>query len=281
MAGNWPLALLVVVLIGLYFRVGVRLVAQWYNDPDYGHGFFVPAFVAYLIWLNRDRLSKIEDKPTWVGVVGIVGSLGLLFLGSLGAELFLTRVSLVGMIASIVLYFHGWRFLRVLAFPLAFLLLMVPLPVIIYNEIVFPLQLMASQLATFVLQTTNVIPILREGNLLILPNYTLEVVEACSGIRSLMSLITLGLGYGYLVERSWLVRTILVLAMIPVAVVGNASRVMLTAVLVYVKGPEMAEGFVHTMSGMLIFFIAIITLIVLHSGLKYISRKLRQEATVA
>src|SRR5262249_9749287 len=157
------------------------------------HGFFVPLFSSYLIWRRRDALAQMPARSSWWGMICVLGSLGLLFLGSLGAELFLTRVGLVGTIVGLVWFFFGAAMVRALAFPLAFLLLMIPLPAIIYNEIVFPLQLLASRFATGCLQQVHAFPVLREGNLLILPNHTLEVVEACSGIRSLMSLTALAL----------------------------------------------------------------------------------------
>src|SRR5271166_367232 len=146
--------------------------------------------------------------------------------------------------------------LRALAFPLAFLLFAIPIPVLIYNEIVFPLQFVASKFATWTLETINLFPIMREGNVLILPGMTLEVVEACSGIRSLLSLLALAAGFGYLVERSPVVRWVLFLAMIPLAIISNGTRVMITAIMANYMGPRAAEGFMHEFSGWVIFVVA-------------------------
>ena len=269
------------VLIGLvgilYAGVLKILVGQWWNEPDYGHGFLVPLFSGYVVWRQREKLFKIESKPANFGLLVMVGAVLLLLVGSLGAELFTSRVSLLVLLAGIILFLAGWQVLRAVSFPLAFLLLMIPIPVIIYNQITFPLQLIASRFATFWLEVVQV-PVLREGNVLILPNYSLEVVEACSGIRSLMTLITLAVAYGYLVEpRRW-VRYSLVILMIPIAIVSNAIRIMGTGVLTYRFGPKAAEGFFHEFSGWVIFLAALILMFVSHANLKRFGRSQEQRS---
>jgi exosortase len=221
----------------------------------------------YLIWQKRDDFAHFETQPSSVGLIVVLVAILLLYLGSIGAELFVSRFSLVLLIVGLVLYFYGWGCLRSLAFPICFLLLMIPLPTLLYNRIVLPLQLLSSRFATSTLELTRVVPVLREGNLLILPHYTLEVVEACSGIRSLMSLVALGLGYSYLAERRIWVRTSLVAAMFPIAIVGNGIRVVCAALLAHALGPKTAEGFLHPISGIVIFVVAIILLLVLHAGI--------------
>jgi exosortase len=262
---GWRGWLLVAVFLGLYGQVLIHLVRQWYSDAYYSHGFLVPFLSAYLIWQRRDKLAEIPRRPSNWGLLVVVGSLGLLFLGSLGAELFLTRISIIGTICGLVLYFSGWQLLRALAFPLAFLLFAVPIPAIIYNEIVFPLQGIASRFATGILEWLNLFPIMREGNVLIMPGMRLEVVEACSGIRSLMSLLALAAGYGYLAEKSVPVRWFLFLAMVPLAIVSNGTRVMITALMTNYIGPKAAEGFMHEFSGWVIFVVATALFLALHS----------------
>jgi len=269
------------ILIGLvgilYAGVLKILVGQWWNEPDYGHGFLVPLFSGYVVWRQRERLFKIESKPANFGLLVMVGAVLLLLVGSLGAELFTSRISLLVLLAGIILFLGGWKVLRALSFPLAFLLLMIPIPVIIYNQITFPLQLIASRFATFWLEVAQV-PVLREGNVLILPNYSLEVVEACSGIRSLMTLITLAVAYGYLVEPRRSVRYALVILMIPIAIVSNAIRIMGTGVLTYYFGPKAAEGFFHEFSGWVIFLAALILMFASHSILKRFGNRQEQRA---
>jgi exosortase len=262
---GWTGLLLVGVLVGLYAQVLVRLVAQWYKDPDYGHGFIVPLLTAFLLWQRRDKLREIPRRPSFWGMVIVALSLGLLFLGSLGAELFLTRISMIGTLCGLIVYFSGWALLRAMAFPIAFLFFAIPIPVLIYNEIVFPLQFIASRFATSTLELLNIFPIMREGNVLIMPNMRLEVVEACSGIRSLMSLLALAAGYGYLAERSVPVRWILFLSMIPLAIISNGTRVMITALMAHYIGPQAAEGFMHEFSGWVIFVVATALFLGLHS----------------
>ena len=271
---GWQGLLLVAVLSVLYGPVLKLLVWQWYNDPDYSHGFIVPLLSAYLIWRRRDKLAAIERRPSPWGMVVVLGSLGMLFLGSLGAELSLTRLSMLGTICGLIVYFSGAAKLRAMAFPIAFLLFAIPIPVVIYNEVVFPLQIIASRFATRVLELLNLFPIMREGNVLVLPQMRLEVVEACSGIRSLMSLLALAAGYGYLVERSIPVRCFLIVAMIPLAIISNGTRVMITALMANYIGPRAAEGFMHEFSGWVIFVVATILFLLLHSLITMIRKKL-------
>ncbi len=197
-----------------------------------------------------------------------------MYLGSLGAELSLARLSLIGVICGLIIYFAGAKVLRSMAFPIGFLLFAIPMPTVVYNEIVFPLQFIASKFATRTLEILNLFPIMREGNVLILPGIRLEVVEACSGIRSLMSLLALAAGYGYVVERSVAVRWFMVLAMVPLAIVSNGLRIMITAIMANYIGPKAAEGFMHEFSGWVIFVVATILFLALHSFVTYIRKKL-------
>jgi exosortase len=200
----------------------------------------------------------------------MLGAIGILLIGSLGAELFSTRCSLLVLLGGIVLFLAGWSMLRAVFFPLSFLVLMIPIPVLIYNQITFPLQLMASRFATFWLQLINV-PVLREGNLIILPNYTLEVVDACSGIRSLTTLITLAIAYGYLVESKRWIRWFMVVIMFPIAIISNSIRIFGAGFLTYHFGKNMAEGFFHEFSGWVIFVAALLLMFGCHWLLRKIT----------
>ena len=196
-----------------------------------------------------------------IGLLAICGALALVIVGRLGAELFLTRVSLLVIVAGAVLFLHGWHHLRVLTFPILFLLLMVPLPAIVFNQIAFPLQLLASRVGTAGIQACAV-PVLREGNVIVLADTSLEVAEACSGIRSLVSLLTLGILYGYFTDpRPWM-RAVIALSTVPIAIAANAARVTGTGVLAHYYGVEAATGFFHTFSGWLVFVVAFLLLFV-------------------
>jgi len=192
-------------------------------------------------------------------------------VGTLGAELFISRSSLLFLLGGMILFFAGWKMLRAVAFPLAFLLLMIPLPALIYNQVTFPLQLLASRLASNSLELLG-IPVLREGNVLVLPNYSLEVIEACSGIRSLMCLIALAVAYGFFVERRLWARIALVVLMVPIAVASNALRVVGAGVATYFWGPQWAEGFFHFFQGWLIFVSALACMLIVHWVLRRIGR---------
>ncbi len=271
---GWQGLLLVGVLALLYAPVVKLLVWQWYNDADYGHGFLVPILSAYLIWARRDTLRAIPRKPSAWGMVVVLGSLLFLFVGSLGAENSLARLSILLTICGLIVYFAGWAILKAMTFPLAFLVFAIPFPAVVYNEIVFPLQFLASKFATRVLELLNLFPVMREGNVLILPDMKLEVVEACSGIRSLMSLLALAAGYGYVVERSIAVRWLLIVAMVPLAIISNGTRVMITAIMANYIGPKAAQGFMHEFSGWVIFVVATIMFLALHSFITFVRKKL-------
>ena len=266
----WPGVLLALTAI-LYAPVLKALVQNWWGNPDYGHGFLVPLFSGYVLWRERERWTRSEIKPSNFGFLVMVGGIVLLLGGSLGAELFTSRFSLLVLLAGMALFLAGWKMLRSVSFALGFLILMIPIPVIIYNQITFPLQLLASRFATFSLELMQV-PVLREGNVLILPNYTLEVVEACSGIRSLMTLITLAITYGYLVERRRWARYTLPVLMVPIAIVSNAIRIMGTGFLTYHFGPKAAEGFFHEFSGWIIFLAALVLMFLCHLILRRIGK---------
>jgi exosortase len=250
----------------LYWDVLLSLVRQWSSDDNYSHGFFVVPLVLYFGWERREALRNAVARPVAAGLLIIVASLLLLIAGLLGAELFLTRVSLVGVIAGSVLFIWGWEHFRILAFPIAFLLLMIPLPAIVFNQLAFPLQLVASQAGETAIAAAG-IPVLREGNLLHLPGRTLEVAEACSGIRSLVSLIMLAIVLGYFTERRIGPRLILAVAAIPIAILANATRVAGTGLASHWISPAAADGFFHSFSGWLMFLVALGGLLLLQKAM--------------
>jgi exosortase len=260
----WQVAVLGLLLLGLYFAVLSHLLAQWGKDPNFSHGFFVPLFSIFVVWQERARLRKLPSRPSWSGLAIMAFGTCTLIVGQMGAELFLARTSLLIVLAGLIVLFYGWIIFRALLFPWAFLFLMVPMPAIVFNQITFPLQLLASRVSAAILPLFGV-PILREGNVINLPSMALEVAEACSGIRSLMSLITLSIIYGYLMEKRVWVRYLLAIASIPIAVAANSVRIIGTGLLVQYWDPEKAEGYFHASWGWLIFVISLILLYGLHT----------------
>ena len=251
----------------VYADVVPALVRQWAQDDDYSHGFFVVPLAAYFAWERRDALRAAPWRPSGLGLAVLGASLLFFVAGQFGSELFLTRVSLIGVLAGLVLFIAGREHFRILAFPLAFLLLMVPLPAILFDQIAFPLQMLASQVGETAISAAG-IPVFREGNILQLPGRSLEVAEACSGIRSLMSLLMLAVVLGYFTERSTGARIAIVLAAVPIAVVANATRVAGTGIASYWISPAAAEGFFHTFSGWLMFVVALAGLLAFHRVLE-------------
>jgi exosortase len=253
--GLWPLLLVVVAGAWLYFDVVTSLVHDWAHDDNYSHGFLIVPLAGYFAWERRGRLRRATPKPSIVGLPILVVSLATLVVGILGAEFFLSRVSVLGVLAGTVLFLYGREHLRILTFPIAFLLLMIPIPAIIFNQIAFPLQLFASRFGVSAMQLCQV-PALREGNVIVLADTTLEVAEACSGIRSLVSLLTLGIVCGYFSDSRLWVRLAIAASTIPIAIVANGLRVAGTGVLAHYQGHDLALGFFHTFSGWLVFLAA-------------------------
>jgi len=259
----WATIAWVSVLIAIcYFTVIIHLVSQWANDEDMGHGFFVPVIAGYIAWQKRDQLAAHVPRPNWWGLAILLWGAAQLYIATLGAELFLTRTSLVISIIGSVLLLGGTEYLRILSFPLFLLFFMVPIPAVIYNQITFPLQLLASRVAENSISLLG-IPVIREGNVLELAQQKLNVVEACSGIRSLLTLTFLSLVYGYFFEKRTWVRVLLFLSTIPIAITANAGRVTITGILANFK-PELAEGLFHEAEGWVIFMVALGLLLLLH-----------------
>jgi len=273
-----PAIAILALIAYLYFDILSRLVSDWWNDPNFSHGFFVPAFSLFVLWQQRKALAGMEARPSWWGSFFAAGSLCLLIVGTLGAEFFLSRTSLVFLLGSLVIQFYGWRVFRAILFPWAVLFLMIPIPAIIFNQIAFPLQLLASRLATGLLSVLGV-PVLREGNVIQLPVMSLEVAEACSGIRSLVSLTTLAVIYGYFIETRTSRRIWMAVFAVPIAVAANAMRVMGTGLVAQYWDPTKAEGFFHEFSGWLIFVLSLGMLLLVHRAMGLLDRSPKESAS--
>jgi exosortase len=240
----------------LYLDVVRRLVSDWSTDDNYSHGFLIVPLALYFVYERRHALRTAARRPAVLsGLLLVAGGLFLLVAGTLGSEFFLTRISLIVTLSGTVLFLLGPASLGIVAFPVAFLLLMIPIPAIVFNHIAFPLQLIASQLGAAIVSLAGV-PVLREGNVIVLASTTLEVAEACSGIRSLVSLLSLGILFGYFTEPRLPMRVFLAAATLPLAIIANALRVAGTGIAAHHFGPAAAEGFFHMFSGWLVFITA-------------------------
>src|SRR4029077_461666 len=260
---RWQGVALLLLVAWLYASILGRLFLQWVNDPDASLGMFVPLFALFVLWQDRNKLRAIPSAPSWAGVPLVVVSLLVLVLGVLGADIFLPRVSLLMLLAGLIILFQGWTLFRGVLCPWAFLILMIPPPTLIMQHVTFPLQLLAARLSTALLELVNV-PVLREGNVIKLASMPLDVAEACSGIRSLLSLVTLSIIYGYLMETRIWARVLLVCSAVPIAVAANGFRIFGTGLLVQYWDPDKAAGFFHEFSGWLIFVVALIMLFAVH-----------------
>jgi exosortase len=263
---------ILVLLAGwLYAPFAIGLATQWWQDPNYTHGFFVPVFSLFLLWERRAKLAALRIKPSWSGLVMLLFALMALMLGTIKSEFLLYRVSVLLLIAGIVVFLAGWKHLAAISFPLAFLVLMIPSSTLL-EQITFPLQIIASRTASFLLMLAG-IPAIRDGNIILLPTARLEVAEACSGIRSLFSLLTLTIVYGYLAETKIGVRVLLALMAVPISVLANALRIAFTGLLVENWGVERAEGTIHMLSGWLVFAASLALIFLLHRLLQALWRR--------
>jgi exosortase A len=243
----------------LYYDVFAKLIHDWVSLPDFSHGFFIPFISLYFVWERKNSLCETPLTPSFPGVGVLFVGLLLLMAGNLAAEMFVMRFSFLVVLSGIVIFLLGWTFFKKLLFPIGFLVFMIPIPSILLQKITFPMQLFASNVAAFSLQQIG-IPVLREGNIIHLAHTTLEVAEACSGIRSLISLLALGTVFAYFTKKVLWERLIIVMSCFPIAIFVNALRVSATGVLANYYGIGAAQGFFHGFSGYILFLIALIML---------------------
>ncbi|MCC6536580.1 MAG: exosortase [Bryobacterales bacterium] len=254
----WFIGLLTLV----FAHVWASMIHDWYDDESMSHGFFVPLLAGYIAYQDRHKLLNEPINPSWFGLVPVVIGFVLMIVGILGADFFVPRMGLMLSLIGVIWTLGGTLTLKRLWFPLFILLFMIRIPLFIYSQITFPLQILASTLAEKALTLIG-IPVLRDGNILELPSRPLNVVEACSGIRSLMTLSLLSLVYGYFLDDKRWMRWVLLGFGIPIAILANASRITITGILSEYKR-ELADGFYHTLEGYVIFLTMAVGLFLTH-----------------
>ncbi len=258
----WIIKLAIIggLLIGLYYDVLYKMIIQWSDDPNYSHGFLVPLISLYLVWERREELKGVELRPSNQGLFVIIFGFALLTVANISAELFTMRFSFVVVIIGLVIFFLGYGFVKKVALPLGYLFFMIPLPYILYDSVAFPLKLFAARSSVYLLKLSD-IPVFREGNLIYLSQTTLEVADACSGIRSLMSLIVIALAMAYFFQKGIKKKVLLVFLALPVAIAINILRIYVTGVLSHFYGEAAATGFLHEFEGFVMFAVAMVILI--------------------
>jgi len=257
---NLVLVLILISLFSLVFStIFPQLASDWSNDPNYSHGFLVPVISAYLIWQKRSELAKLQIRPANSGLILILFGLFVLFVGVAAQEFYMKRSSSIFLLAGIVLFLLGWQWFKTLWLPIGFLFFMIPLPYIIYDAIAFPLKLFVAKFSVLSLKLLGVV-VLREGNIIMFPNTVLEVADACSGLRSLMSLLALGVALAVLTQKRKIAMVLLVVLTVPIAVLTNMIRVIVTGYLAQYYGAAAAEGFFHEFAGMGVFLLAMVLL---------------------
>ena len=258
----WQAGILCLLTGWLYAPIALPVLRQFWGDPDYTYGLLVPAFSLWLLWQDRKRLAELPLRPAWSGLAIVLVALFALLVGVASSEFFLPRLSLFLLVVGLIVFLAGWRHLAAVAFPLAFLVVMLP-STTIYSRLTFPLQILSSKLATLLLMGVGV-PAAREGNIILLHAARLGVTEACSGIRFLSALVILAVIYGYLAESRLSLRVALALAAAPISVLANALRIAATGVVVQHWGVERAEGALHLFSGWVVFLGSLAMLFAFH-----------------
>jgi len=248
-------ALIAGLIVLLYSEIIPDLVSDWWTQPALSYGLLIPPLALYIASLRRDVTFSIPAKRSWSGC-WLVAFASLVFLaGSLSAEFFLSRISLVLLLAGLVWTFWGLARLRTLAFPFLLLATMVPLPQLVYNTLSAPLQLFASRVATDLAQVLGV-TVYRDGNIIQLAQISLGVAEACSGLSSLSAMVVASLLLGFLAAASIAGRILLLVLSVPLAIAVNVVRVTGTAVLADYQ-TDFALGFYHAFSGWLVFLVGL------------------------
>lgn len=265
------IVIVIISLAILYFSVIQRLVADWIQLPDFSHGFLIPFVSFYFVYERRKELFALNPSGYWAGLPLLIFGILLFLLGNLATEYFTMRFSLMVVIGGIILFLLGKEYFRTLLFPLLYLIFAIPIPSILMDRITFPMQLFASKVAANTLYLMG-IPILREGNVMVLANTSLEVAEACSGIRSLISLLALSVVFAYISQKVTWKRVALVLSTFPIAIIANAARVSGTGILAQYYGDKVAQGFFHGFSGWILFVVAFVCLFLLGTLLSRIKK---------
>ena len=266
-----PIAWFGGLLLLCYAPILYRMAEQWATDENMSHGFFVPVVAGFIAWQRRDELLAAVREPNGWGLFLVVFAALEALAATLGAELFTARLAFVIALVGVLLYLGGTKWLRILAFPLLLLLFMIPIPAIIYAVLTLKLQMLASKLGE-VLITAMGIPVLRAGNTLQLPSQTLDIAEACSGIRSLMSLAFLSLLYAYFMDKRVWMRWALLAATIPIAIGANGVRVAVTGLLSEIN-TKFAEGAYHETEGYIVFIVAMVALVLTHKLISFTAAK--------
>lgn len=266
------LGIITACLALLYAPVVKGLIIDWINLPDFSHGFLIPIISIFFIYEKRNQLLTLNPSGQWIGLGLTIFGIMLLFLGNLAAEYFTERFSLIVVMGGIIFFLLGKEFFKALFFPLIFLIFMIPIPSLLMDRITFPMQLLASTVAANSLYLIG-IPVLKEGNIIHLANNSLEVAEACSGIRSLISLLALSVVFAHFTQKNLWKRMLLVICALPIAVIANAARVSGTGALSYYYGEEVAQGFFHGFSGWILFVMAFVCLFIVGSLLSRIKSR--------
>jgi exosortase len=271
-ANRYYLLAIFLLMAVLYSDIVPEMVVNWARDENYSHGFLVPFIAAFFVYQRWWELRVAPAVPSNAGLLVLGLGLAMLVLGWVGTEYFTMRMSLIVFLTGTVLYLFGWSVLKLLSLPLGYLMLMVPIPYIIYNAVAFPLKIFVTEVSVATLKILGVV-VWHEGNIIMFTNTVLEVADACSGLRSIMSLLALSVVFAFLTQKGMLKRWIIILSTVPIAVLTNAFRVIVTGFLAQYWGAQVAEGFFHDFAGYAVFLMAMFLLLALGGVLGLVGKR--------
>ena len=251
---SWGFLLILGLGITAIFQEGVSLMVLWWEKEEYSHGYLIAPIVAFLIWQKKDQLERLQFTGSWTGVVLVIFGLSLFFAGELNAPYIVIQYGFLIALAGLVLALMGWKSFKLIWVPLLILAFMVPLPNIIFRNLSAALQLISSEIGVAFIRFFD-ISVYLEGNVIDLGNYKLQVVEACSGLRYLFPLMTLGFIAAYFFNGAFWKRAVIFLSTIPITILMNSFRIGVIGVTVEYGGQSMAEGFLHDFEGWVVFMV--------------------------
>ena len=244
----------------LFSPIYPEMVRSWLGHSDNSHGCIVPVMAGYFAWQRKEQVRSATISSSWWGANLLVLSLALYVLSYAGGIAAPARVAMVLSLLGLVWFCLGREMTRVLAFPILFLLFMIPVPNSLMGLVSLPLQLLATRISADMISLCS-IPVYREGNMLFFMGTQLEVAEACSGIRSMMALTMIACALASMVTNGWLKKMLLIGAAVPIAMMANILRISGTGVLAHFFGARVARGFLHEFSGLLVFAFGLVALL--------------------
>lgn len=258
--------LLAIVLIWLFYPLTGSLFLEWRSDPEFSHGFLIPIVSVYLLWVQREKITSLfheygSSKLSIPSLLFLIGGLVLFICGKFVHQVFIEGIGMVAILLGVIFVLYGFEMLRALVFPVSYLVFMLPIPYFINYFVANHLKFFIAVSSSFILGLAQ-IPVFLEGNMIHLASISLEVVEACSGMQTIISFLAISSVFAYLGYHSNYFRTLIILLAIPLAIGANILRISTIGFLSYYVNNDVAHGF-HGYAWTFVVFIGIVGFLVI------------------